>query len=348
MLHVRQTRLPGSRRKPRALALFDIDYTMFGIASSVLGTDSPLYQEKFWDSSFGGDFDPSKEGFGEVWGLARGLVPDAKSFAESRVLGPDSVLSTSHPLFGVDSPLDFSFGIISDGPSLTEDIFSQNGHALNQTAQVEAVRYLRMASDFNPRWHILDTAIYTCLKKYDERTLETFNGWKLNPVQQHCTDYGRKDIMAQNILDFYANKGSSIFDYIFMADDQKGNLQVVKEAPNLGGKYTWGAPYRPREEISLDSVFVAYPHGGVSYEVRPRGDGSFPMNCGGCYYVNVSGAQVPPFTGDPASEGNPATEVGPFQAMIAGIGRDNYFSTIAADGTLTGSHPLQEQGIAAP
>lgn len=338
--HLSVLQLHGKSRhgKPRVLAVFDIDYTLFGVASSLIGTDEPLYSEKFYDNAF--DERP-REDFGKIWGLARGLVPSASSFDENKILGPQSILSTSHPLFGADSPFDVSFGIASDGPSLTQYAFSENGDPINLTDQVLAVRQLRAAADYNPRWHILDTAIYTCFDKYNKTTKKTYDGWLLNPVQQRCTEIGHKDIMVQNILDYYANAGWQKFDYIFFMDDQRDNLLVVKDAPHLGGKYTFGAPFNPREDIPTDSVFLAYPSGGTAYEVRPRGPGASydENNCGGCYYVTTAGAQVPPFAGDKVLEDDPATEALPFQAVIAGIDSRNYHSVIAEDGELSGAHP---------
>jgi len=330
---------PGAR--PTALALFDVDFTLFGVASSHIGARAPLYAGPFWDDAYDA---PGKEGYGDIWGLGRGLVPNVSSFKEHNTLGPDSILSTAHPLFGQDSPLDMWFGIVSDGSSLVQYAFSQDGHPVNNTAQIEAVRALRGARDFNPRWHILDNSLYSCFGKYDNETGESWEGWRLNPVQQHCTTWGHKDIMVQNVLDFYADFGVAKFESIFFADDQMSNLQCVKNASHLNGSYTFGAPLRPREHISTDSVWLAYPSGGTAYEVRPRGDGGDPMNCGGCYYVTAAGEQVPPFEGN-GTEGDVADDWSAFQALVAGFGWDNYYGQISANGTLSGAgRPLSGFG----
>ena len=103
------------------------------------------------------------------------------------------------------------------------------------------------------------------------------------------------------------------FDRILFSDDQFQNLQIVKNATNLGGIYRWGHDVTA-ETITSDIVLLAYPTGGRKYEVQPSGD-----LCGGCFY-------------EPAASPD---DVSPYQGLIAGFGASDFYAHIGENGTLS-------------
>ena len=315
LIVVLATRPTAAPTRPSMLVVFDTDYTLFGLAGSVLNSPRTLWAEPFYDGAFLQAPGP----FGNVWGMSRGMVPDLERLRRESTLGPESFLSVLHPDFGEQSPFDVRFAVLSDGDSLSTEF----GRAFesNVTDQRSVVRSVRGALDFNPRWHIIDGATsWSCYGRYDATTSQTDEEYRLTPVQEHCSPYGHKDIMMQNILDFYKASGAPKFQYVLFVDDQAKNLRIVKTAPNLGPfqtLYAWGD-----EQLCAaqnECVYLAYPTGRTVYEVRPTGDGSWPCCCGGCTYASVS---------------SPA-EVSAYQASTAGLGIEHFYSEIdQEDGTL--------------
>lgn len=305
--------------RPSVLAVFDTDYTLFGLAGSVIGSSQALWAEPFWDHAFLSAPGP----FGKVWGMSRGMVPNPERLRADGTLGPESLLSALHPDFGERSHFDVRFAVLSDGRSLSTEF--DRAFSAESSPQHDAVRAVRGARDFNARWHILDgAASWSCYGRFNHTSAQTDAAYRRTPVQEHCTKYGHKDIMMQNILDFYAAVGAPKFEHVLFIDDQASNLRTVKRSPNvIGGRgYTWGDR---REPLCADGagngcVYVAYPTGRAVYEVTPTGNGSWPCCCGGCTYANVSRPD----------------EVSAFQAAVAGLGLQHFYSAIADDGTLNG------------
>jgi len=306
-----------SASKPTVLMVFDIDYTWFGIASSKLGVNKPLYAEPFWDDAYA--FDGKNTNFGDVWGIAPGLVPSVAGLKELRQLGPKSILSSNHPDFGTSTgTYDTYFGINSDGGSMTEFEFNTtNPDCDGSNRWSRKFKPLRQAVDFHPRAHILDTG-FTCYDLFNASSGATKKAYALTPVQNHCAPYGHKDVMMQNILDYYYEQGANKFDYILFADDQSHNLETVKDAPHFGGSYTWGGS---GDTFSSDSIAIAYPHGGTDYQVKPRLDGNIPFNCAGCFWKNP---------GDPDA-------YSPYQALVSGFGAKSFYKNVdSSSGELSG------------
>lgn len=303
-------------RRPSVLLVFDVDYTLFGLSSTVLNTSTPLYAEAFWDDAF-----IQARGFGSVWGFSRLMVPDPTTFPRRRELGSESVLSVHNPHFGVDAPLDVRFAINTDGRPLY-DVWDEEAHA--SAGQRTKLRELREAADFNHQWRFLDSSS-SCFDQFNATSGQTANAVRLTPIQEKCAPFGHKDIMMQNILDFYYEMGATRFSKVLFVDDHGPNLWLVKNPAHLenGGVYRWG-PAQPLCERSNDCVFLAYPTRGLVPEIVPtgvNGTGVFPLTCAGCEYPVYSA---------------PPREPSAYQGATTGLSPEDFRSDVSDDYTLLG------------
>ena len=302
--------------RPSVLLVFDIDYTLFGLSSTVLNTLTPLYAEPFWDDAF-----IQANGFGLVWGFSRLMVPDPRSFLVGRQLGSDSVLSVYNTHFGLNAPLDVHFAINTDGRPVY-DVWDEEVHASD--AQREKLSELRGALDFNRRWHFLDSSS-SCFDRFNSTSGQTTKGASLTPIQEKCAPFGHKDIMMQNIIDFYYETGVRRFSKILFVDDHGPNLEIIKRPTHLenGSVYRWGK-HESLCERSNDCVFLAYPTRGLVPEILPtgiNGSGIFPLTCAGCKYPVY---------------GVPPREPSPYQGATTGLSPRDFRSDITDSYTLFG------------